>query len=359
MSSPDVYQGAPQKAELIRSVEATTDQGVMDAYLREVEASRSPNTLRLYTREITRFVQFFNGKGIGLADLRREHMTGYMAMLQQQVPPLKQKSLETIAGTISGFMSYLAKVGHIRINPGAALTFRKVIDQDDHEDKFFNPRQWEALEAVCAGIGCPVKRSRMRFMLIAGMRLCLRIGDLAAMQDDHFILQKDAWWLHVLGKGNSHVVLPVTPDVMEALNEYRRTRSLAPLRTPGAPLATLQSLYHQKPLGVTGISRELRALYKATAESLRSYGATEDADWVARATPHWLRHTGVTMLINSGVQPSMVQKMARHKRYRTTERYIHTDREQWHAAILQAASRPDKSQIASDAGTQSPQPDIE
>jgi site-specific recombinase XerD len=61
--------------------------------------------------------------------------------------------------------------------------------------------------------------------------------------------------------------------------------------------------------------------------------AAAAASRLRQATPHWMRHTGVTHAMESGASPRYVQAQARHSSLNVTAKYDHQVRRAWRADL--------------------------
>lgn len=119
--------------------------------------------------------------------------------------------------------------------------------------------------------------------------------------------------LTVLGKGNRRANTALTPGMLSALHAYREDRAaaegMAGWRGMGGPLLATTSGGRMRPT-------QLRELVHRLAAA--------GIDGWDRLSAHSVRHTGITMALDTGVPLSDVQDYARHRDARTTRRYEHS-----------------------------------
>ena len=152
----------------------------------------------------------------------------------------------------------------------------------------------------------------------AGLRineaLSLNVGDLPA----------DDGALRVTGKGNKQRIVPLLPVIRAALAAWLR---LHPNSAPDAPLF----------LGVQGKRLNAGVVQKTLRDFRRSNGLPE------HATPHALRHSFATHLLEGGADLRSIQELLGHASLSTTQRYtdVETVRlmEVWRNAHPRAARR--------------------
>ena len=148
-----------------------------------------------------------------------------------------------------------------------------------------------------------------------------------------FEASPDGWNLRLVGKGNKKAKIVVTKKLINELRIYRESLGLPPLPSPGEARPAI--------LAVTGKDKGLtnQAIYllcKVIFDQAANRMETDDPAAAARlrqATPHWMRHTGVTHAMESGASPRYVQAQARHSSLNVTAKYDHQVRRAWRADL--------------------------
>lgn len=151
---------------------------------------------------------------------------------------------------------------------------------------------------VLAAVRRPVERLMLRLAYAAGLRLGevveLRVGDIDSARMVINVRQ---------GKGKKDRVTPLSAMLLEELRaywkQYRPRQRLFP--------------------GKKGRARHATGLQKAMQEACRSCGLTK------RATPHTLRHSFATHLLESGTDLATLQALLGHRSLSTTLRYAHVE----------------------------------
>jgi integrase/recombinase XerC len=111
----------------------------------------------------------------------------------------------------------------------------------------------------------------------------------------------------VLGKGNKERVVPVGAEALEALRRYRAAWTL-PRRDEKAVF-----------LNASGSRLTTRSIGRIVEKHLQAAGIA------AHATPHSLRHSFATHLLESGADLRAIQEMLGHASIATTQRYTHLE----------------------------------
>lgn len=150
--------------------------------------------------------------------------------------------------------------------------------------------------------------------------------------------------LRVLGKGGTEQEIVVVASLERALREYRSSLGLAELPRLGEPWPLV--LHHSPPRGdrtvplsTPTIYRRLVNVFRLAADEVEAAGDEAGAAVLRRASPHWLRHSGVSHLLDSGADPRHVQEQARHSSLQTTGIYDHKAEDAVRSGLNQATDR--------------------
>jgi site-specific recombinase XerC len=177
------------------------------------------------------------------------------------------------------------------------------------------------------------RRDRALLEMIYG--LGLRLAEVVGL--DLGDLDLDQWRVRVLGKGNRERLLPLGGAAAGALADYLRDR-LEPgtwldlrdgrLRGPDARLPVF-------------LGRPHRRIGRRTVQQRVAHYAAELAG-TAGVSPHTLRHSFATHLLEGGAGIRVVQELLGHRNLSTTQIYTHLGRERLRAAFTDAHPRARK-----------------
>lgn len=175
----------------------------------------------------------------------------------------------------------------------------------------------------------PQSGERTLFCIVMLFGCYLRVSDLVgngvwkpAMGS--FVRDRDAWWYHVVGKGNLPAKIAVKPDCISYLVRYRRTRDLPDYPAPGDDEPLLRTVHGRAGMKGRQIRDDVQAVTDRTVERMKAEGF-EDYEITAlrSASLHWLRHTGATFDAPHR-NPKHLQADLRHKSLATTQNiYYH------------------------------------
>jgi integrase/recombinase XerD len=269
-----------------------------------LEAGHSVNTVDAYLRDLRRLAQFAASKGVaGPAHMTRAHLRDFIFLLKDL--GLSPATIRRSVSAIRTYFSFL--VGEGRLN-------------DDPSDRLESPQRWRTLpdtlsvrevEAILAAPAVEEPLAwRDRALLELAYGAGLRVSELCGLTLGTLLLEDGL--VRVLGKGGKERVVPIGRGTIGAVSVY-----LGVLRP---------TLDHGRTKG--------RVLLNARGEPLSRVGAwgvvkrcAERAGIEKRVTPHTLRHSFATHLLEGGADLRAVQEMLGHADLSTTQIYTHVDRE--------------------------------
>ena len=281
-----------------------TDRRALSRYRRYLEAERgfSPHTVRAYVREVERLADTeICEKAGGLQHLDPLGVRTYLASFHRaHSPSTRNRRL----AALRSFFRYRVKTGAIASDPTDGLPGPKPerrlpapLAAKDCEQLIEAPtqRRDERLEL----------RDRALFDLLYSTGL--RVGEAVGLCVRDF--ERARAEVRVLGKGSKERVVPVPAKAGESLAAYIEFR-----RAPGI---LAEPLF----LNARGGRLTERGVRVVLARRLLEVGISR------RATPHTLRHSYATHLLDADVDLRTIQELLGHERLTTTQRYTHVSAE--------------------------------
>ncbi|MEW9668964.1 tyrosine-type recombinase/integrase [Ammoniphilus sp. 3BR4] len=162
---------------------------------------------------------------------------------------------------------------------------------------------------------------RDRAIILLFLNSGLRVSELCSLNTESLRLHRETTTLSVLGKGKKNRTLHVNEQTFQAISDYLDSR---PKKVPKE---------HKNALFLnrdhTRISR------KAVYEIVKKYAriANIDETSVSKLSPHKLRHTFATLLLQNGANIKVVQELLGHENISTTNIYVHAVDREKEAAI--------------------------
>ena len=266
------------------------------AFLRYLLAERaaSSHTVRSYRADLLDCVAFLARRGLGaLVDADARVVRGYLADLHAR--GLARTSIARRLATLRSFFRYLTRRGLVKGNPAREVRTPSLpgrlpahLPIDQSEALFHQP------------FGEDEASRRDRAILEMLYASGVRVAELSGLSLEDLDLRDGS--VRVLGKGRKERIVPLGSKAVEALRGYlgEREGARGPLfRNPRGGRLTVRSLH-----------RIVRARARA-------------AGLVGRVTPHTLRHTFATHLLDAGADLRLIQELLGHARLTTTQRYTH------------------------------------
>jgi len=283
-------------------------------YLRQ-ERGQAKQTQLTYSGILNRFAQWANEeKGIDdwiLVDLTV--LTAFLKHEQVRKVPfgqgkLKKLSVETVyleIAALRAFFNFCEREHHLDSNPAEHVSLPRRWKRlpkslsTDEINALLKPEEPETPSRLC-------DHAIFELAYASG----LRISELCHLRLEQ--LHLDAGFVQVIGKGNKERVVPVGSSAIASLNRYLQSGrpALVTPKTPGNVYLTRRG---------TGFAR--------VTMWLRMKKRAERAGIERALTPHMLRHSFATHLLDHGADLRVIQEMLGHSSIATTEVYTHVARE--------------------------------
>jgi len=210
--------------------------------------------------------------------------------------------------------------------------------KDDEIEEAMTESEWEAVLATIDDLPRETQRDlkhyhRARWVIQLLYRTFMRREEAAQLTMGSFEPSPDGWNIRVFGKGNTEIKIVATQKLLEELKVYRESLALPSLPYPGEMRPAILAVTG-KEKGVTAQAIYLlcKEIFQRTAERLKETDPLA-AMRLGRASPHWMRHTGISHAMEAGVNPRYVQAQARHSSLNVTARYDHKARKAWRQDI--------------------------
>lgn len=254
---------------------------------------------------------------------------------------LSQGAIQELFAILSTFFNFLIAEEYLLSNPVALIRQKsKFVRKRQHSApvRRLSMIQWEAVIEAAETLAHenPDKHERTRFILSLLFGMYLRISELAA--SDRFIptmndFAKDSngcWWFTTVGKGNKERQIAVSDAMLNSLSRWRLFLGLTALPSIADNSPLIPRIRGTGPMSDTAPLRRLvQSCFDLGATLLRERNQLEEADNLAVATVHWLRHTGISEDVK--IRPrEHVRDDAGHSSSATTDRYIDVEKQARH-----------------------------
>ncbi len=264
-----------------------------------------------------------------------------------------QPSNTTIANLLaclSTFFSYLVQEEYIKSNPIQLLRQKSQYVQKKQNQRItrkLSSIQWSSVINTIEKMADEnPKYERHLFIMTAFYMLGLRISELAdssrhtPTMGDFMPDQHGYWWLSTLSKGNKWRDIAVPEEMLTALKRYRISRNLTPLPQRNEQTSMLHKEKGRGGLGSRQIRNIVQTCFDAAIHSLQKANKMDEAQDLANATVHWLRHTAISADVEHRPREH-VRDDAGHGNAMITDRYIDIDRQARHRSARDKRLKPD------------------
>jgi integrase/recombinase XerD len=264
-----------------------------------VEKGLSDNTIHAYRRDIAKFAAFAGGRSLSTKNVQRSDVVDFLGSLYRK--GLDSRSVARHLVTIRHFFRFALVEGYVDEDPAATIESPKFRQSLPEFLSLEEVNQLLRLPDTSTIVGIR-DRAMIELMYSCGLRvseLCgLRVSD----------LQAEDGCLRCIGKGNKERLVPVGKQALEAVETYLRASRPKLLGEATSPYLFL----NQKSRKVDRIT-----FWK----TLGGYG--RKAGLRKTLTPHMLRHSFATHLLDRGADLRSVQMMLGHSDISTTQIYTH------------------------------------
>ena len=165
--------------------------------------------------------------------------------------------------------------------------------------------------------------TRAKYIILLLFYSGLRIAEAANHTMGNFIQREGNWFLRVIGKGKKLREIPIPDELKEALADFRLKNGLSspePKFREETPLIPMQNLKHS--ISARRIDQVLKWAFHLGANQFEPK-QPQKASKLRQASAHWLRHSYVTYLLDSGASLKVAQENAGHSDIGTTMLYRH------------------------------------
>jgi integrase/recombinase XerD len=270
-------------------------------YLR-IEKGLSDNTIRAYSHDLSRFFRFLQGKGLSPLAVTPEVLDEFLTQLGTT---LSLRSCARSLSTLKVFFRFLVSDGKLAANPARLLSIPKL---PLRLPEVLAPSEVERLLAQPDTSHARGLRDRAMLELLYATGL--RVSELVALRIVSVNLE--AGYVRTIGKGSKERMIPIGAKALEALNLY-----LADGR-PGLLGRRTSSFLFLNPWANPLSRQGFWKMIKRYARQAKIQKAI---------TPHILRHSFASHLLDFGADLRSVQAMLGHADISTTQIYTHVSRE--------------------------------
>ncbi len=274
-------------------------------YYLKIECAMSPNTVASYISDLT---AFFSAVGKDPKDVVPEDIISYFA----ETTALSKRSQARVLSSLHSFYKWMIMEGEMTDNPSDAIEAPKL---GKYLPAVLSVEEVDRLIAAVDLDSAFGKRDRAMLETLYG--LGLRVSELVSLRISSIWTEQG--FVSVIGKGDKQRLVPLGGMARDAIRDYLEVRG------PAADRESSDILF---------LNRFGRALTRvAVFKMIKAYAVK--AGISKEISPHTLRHSFATHLIENGADLRAVQEMLGHESILTTEIYTHIDSSTWQRNILE------------------------
>ena len=275
------------------------------AYLNYIRVERglSENTLGAYSSDLFKFTGFLRDRKLALAKVKRDDVVDFLSSLYRR--GLDSRSVARHLVTVRSFFKFLVIDGIVNHDPTTNLESPKIRQT---LPSFLSVKEVEKLLAL-PDLNTPLGL-RDRALLDVLYSCGLRVTELISLRADNIDFELGC--IRCIGKGDKERLVPIGRKALDSVVTYIKQARPALLRSRRrAKLSNAIFLNRQGgQLGRVGV-------WKILAAYGRALGVRK------KLTPHKLRHSFATHLLERGADLRSVQMMLGHADISTTQIYTH------------------------------------
>lgn len=277
----------------------------------KLERNYSENTLDAYMSDLQKLLDYVGSEGLHVLDVKLDDLRNFVAALVDI--GISARSQSRILSGVRTFYTFLILDGYIEDDPTELLEWPKI---GEHLPEVLSVEEVDRLEQACDLSKWEGQRNRT---IIEVLFSCgLRVSELINLHlSDLFLTEK---FIRVMGKGKKERLVPISESAVKELQYWFMDRNLMKIKPGEEDFVFLNRRGgHLTRMMIFTIVRRL----------------AEAAGIEKTISPHTLRHSFATALLEGGANLRAIQDMLGHERISTTQIYTHIDMHTLREEILE------------------------
>lgn len=277
----------------------------------KLEKGYSANTLDAYLRDVDKLLRYLALEQVDVLDVKLEDLEHFAAFISDL--GIGPRSLARILSGVRQFYRFLVVDGYLEIDPTELLESPK---QPDHLPEVLSTAEVDLLEQAIDLTKWEGHRNRA---IIEVLFSCgLRVSELTNLKLSNLYIEEQ--YIRVMGKGSKERLVPISPRALDELNYWFADRNVMKIK-PGEE-------------DYVFLNRRGQHLTRTMILIMIKRYAVE-AGIKKTISPHTLRHSFATSLLEGGADLRAIQAMLGHESIGTTEIYTHIDTSTLRQEILE------------------------
>lgn len=277
----------------------------------KLEKGYSANTLDAYMRDVDKLLRYLAVEQVKVLDVKLEDLEHFAAFISDL--GIGPRSLARILSGVRQFYRFLVIDGYLEVDPTELLESPK---QPDHLPEVLSTAEVDLLEQAIDLSKWEGHRNRA---IIEVLFSCgLRVSELTNLKLSNLYIEEQ--YIRVMGKGSKERLVPISPRALDELNYWFADRNVMKIK-PGEE-------------DYVFLNRRGQHLTRTMILIMIKRYAVE-AGIKKTISPHTLRHSFATSLLEGGADLRAIQAMLGHESIGTTEIYTHIDTSTLRQEILE------------------------
>ena len=284
-----------------------------------LEKALSSNTLEAYVHDVEKLFTYLEQQQIHPIDAKLDDLEHFLASLHdEQIHP---RSQARILSGIRAFYRYLVLDGRIEGDPTLLLESPKI---GMHLPEVLSV---EEIDSLIAAIDLSKREGQRNRAIIETMYSCgLRVSEACNLKLSDLYLREG--FIKVEGKGSKQRLVPISERAIAEIMDYMTDRAEIDIK-PGHEDYLFVSAHFKKKMSRITLFHIIKEL-------------AEQAGIKKTISPHTLRHSFATHLLEGGANLRVIQSMLGHEDIGTTEIYTHIDAHRLRSEIIEHHPRNKK-----------------
>ena len=277
----------------------------------KLEKGYSANTLDAYMRDVDKLLRYLAVEQVNVLDVKLEDLEHFAAFISDL--GIGPRSLARILSGVRQFYRFLVIDGYLEVDPTELLESPK---QPDHLPEVLSTAEVDLLEQAIDLSKWEGHRNRA---IIEVLFSCgLRVSELINLKLSNLYIEEQ--YVRVMGKGSKERLVPISPRALDELNYWFADRNVMKIKPGEEDYVFLNRRGHH-------LTRTMILIM------IKRYAV--EAGIKKTISPHTLRHSFATSLLEGGADLRAIQAMLGHESLGTTEIYPHIDTSTLRQEILE------------------------
>jgi len=277
----------------------------------KLEKGYSVNTLDAYMRDVDKLFRYLAVEQVDVLDVKLEDLEHFAAFISDL--GIGPRSLARILSGVRQFYRFLVIDGYLEVDPTELLESPK---QPDHLPEVLSTAEVDLLEQAIDLSKWEGHRNRA---IIEVLFSCgLRVSELTNLKLSNLYIEEQ--YIRVMGKGSKERLVPISPRALDELNYWFADRNVMKIKPGEEDYVFLNRRGHH-------LTRTMILIM------IKRYAV--EAGIKKTISPHTLRHSFATSLLEGGADLRAIQAMLGHESIGTTEIYTHIDTSTLRQEILE------------------------